>query len=94
MNQPDLAPLRLRPQGVAWREVEGEVVVLDVTTSQYLQVNEAGSLLFPLLADGTTREQLEAALQEKYELPAEQATRDVDAFMTMLQELNLLAAPA
>ena len=73
-----------------WREVEGEVVALDVRTSQYLAVNRTGAVLWPLLAAGTDREALVAAVLGEFEVDAATAERDVDAFLARLGEQDLL----
>lgn len=83
--------LHLQRDGVVWRAVDGQVVVLDLRTSEYLQVNEAGALLFDRLDQGASRSDLVAALQAAYEIEPERAERDVDAFLTMLRSRDLLA---
>ena len=83
-------PARLRTDGVAWRAVDGHVVVLDLRSSEYLHVNEAGSLLFEHLAEGADAARLGALLVERYGIGADQAARDVAAFLGMLGDLGLL----
>ena len=82
---------RLRSDAIEWREVEGEVVALDVRTSQYLAVNATGAALWPLLAAGATRDELVTTLVERFETDAETAGGDVDAFLGALAEQDLLA---
>ena len=57
-----MTELKLRGQGVAWTDVDGEIVALDEATAVYLAANEAGGLLWRALADGATRESLAASL--------------------------------
>ena len=73
--------LKLREGALAWREVDGRAVLLDLEASMYLEVNESGSLLWRLLAEGTTREALVGALVDAYDLPADQAAADVDELL-------------
>ena len=54
--------LRLRPEALQWREIEGEVVAVDLETSSYLGANEAGAVLWRALAAGATKEELAALL--------------------------------
>ena len=84
------AGLRLRVGAVEWREVDGEVVALDLTSSSYLAVNPSGAVLWPALDAGTTREMLVSRLVEAFEIPQGQASRDVDAFLSELRRLGLL----
>jgi hypothetical protein len=82
--------LRLRLDVIEWREVEGEVVALDLRTSVYVAVNRSGALLWPALAKGTTRTALVETLVGSYGLRREAATADVDAFLSTLDEQDLL----
>jgi Coenzyme PQQ synthesis protein D (PqqD) len=81
---------RLRPEGLSWREIQGEVVAVDVSSSTYLSANDSGTLLWQALADGATRDELAALLVERFELEPEQAGEDVDAFVAQLRAQGLL----
>jgi hypothetical protein len=83
--------LRLRDERLEWRAVAGEVVALDVRDSEYLAVNESGRRLWEALARGATVAELCAILRSVYGLPAEQAERDVHAFIAELTRRDLLA---
>ncbi len=83
-------PLRLRENAVAWKQVDGETILLDVATSTYLGVNRPGSVLWPALADGTTREQLIGRLCRAYQVSEEQAGIDVDDFLRLCRDHGLL----
>jgi len=82
--------VRLRDSGLEWRVLEDETIVLDLEGSRYLAINDTGTLLWPLLAQGATREQLVAAVTARWGIEAGQATRDVDAFCGALQDEGLL----
>ncbi|MEA2704444.1 MAG: hypothetical protein QOD63_2389 [Actinomycetota bacterium] len=84
--------LRVRDRGLAWRLVEGEVVVLDLDRSEYLAVNHSGAALWTMLADGTTRSQLAGHLVERYGLDVAQAAADVHGFVVTLEDRHLLDA--
>ena len=73
--------LKLREDAIAWREVDGETLVLDLNTSTYLAVNPSATMLWGLLAGGTTRDAMVAALVEAYEVPKETVAQDVDDFL-------------
>lgn len=77
----DPSHLRLRGGATAWRESEHETVLLDLNRSSYLGVNPAGTLLWSMLAEGTTRDALIARLQSEYGLGEQQAEHDVDEFL-------------
>jgi hypothetical protein len=84
--------LRLREQDLTWREIDGEIVAIDVAKSAYLSSNPAGSLLWTMLASGATREELAARLVETFGIERERAEADVDAFLASLDERGLLAS--
>ncbi len=82
--------LRLRRQGLDWREVDGEVVALDLETARYVATNRTGALLWDELADGATREALVASLASRWNLDEARAAADVDAFLALLRDRGLL----
>lgn len=85
------AELRLRDDALAWREVEGEVVALDLRTLNYLGVNQTGAVLWPALAEGTTRDELVQRLVAAFGIDEASAARDLDAFLASLAEHGFLA---
>ena len=83
---------RLRDGELEWREVEGEIVALDLRASTYLSINKAGTALWPHLTSGASREELVTALTSRYGIDAESAAHDVEAFVRALEEKGLLAS--
>lgn len=81
--------LRLRPS-VEWREVEGEIVALDLDRSVYLAANESGALMWRLLSQGVTHASLVDSLAQTYGLERSVAERDVAAFVEELDRQNCL----
>lgn len=84
------ARLRLRPAAALWREVHGETIVLQLDQSQYLGVNAAGTVLWPALVAGATRDELVGRLLSAYAIGQDQAALDVDAFLLACRAHNLL----
>lgn len=82
--------LRLRDPGLEWRILEDETVVLDLAGSQYFAINHTGTLLWPLLAQGTTKAQLVETLTKTCAVEPHEAARDVDAFCARLDGAGLL----
>jgi Coenzyme PQQ synthesis protein D (PqqD) len=82
--------LRLRPDGVAWKDVDGEVVALDERAAVYLGVNPAGALLWRSLAGGATHAELVAELAGAFGIAHERAAADTDAFLADLRARGLL----
>lgn len=85
--------IRVRQQGVEWREIDGEVVILDGEKSVYLALNRSATKLWPRVLSGTTRTELTESLRLEFpELEAAAAEQDVLAFLDGLRGHGLLEA--
>ena len=73
-----------------WREVEGEVVAVDLRTSEYLAVNRSGAVIWQALADGATPGELAERLVAAFDVGRAVAARDVDEFLAILDARGLL----
>ena len=82
--------LRLRDADLAWRNVDDEMIAIDVRDSTYLTANDSGSLLWSALAAGTTRDELANRLVDTYGIDAATAAADVDSFLSDLRQRGLL----
>ena len=82
--------LKIRQATVEWREIEGEIVAIDLRRSVYFALNRAAAALWPELLAGSTRESLIRSLAEQWSVAEAEAARDVDAFVAMLREQDLL----
>jgi hypothetical protein len=82
--------LRLRPEAVAWREVDGDVIALGLESSRYFGTNASGAVLWRRLAEGTNRGELIETLMTTFGLEEAQAQTDVDAFLDDLRNRDLL----
>jgi hypothetical protein len=84
--------LQLRVDDLAWREVQDELVVLEVTTATYLSLNGSAKMLWHRLVDGATVAELRASLVTTYGISDGQAASDVGEFLDVLIERGLLVA--
>lgn len=85
--------LQIRREDLEWREVEGEVVILDLRSSKYLSLNKTGAVIWRELASGeATEEGLIAALQRSSEIDEERARKDVKGLIIELRAADLLKA--
>jgi Coenzyme PQQ synthesis protein D (PqqD) len=82
--------MRLRTEGIAWQELDGELVVLDLASSTYLAVNPSGTMLATLLQEERTLEELRDALVAEYRIPADVAEADARAYVDDLRARGLL----
>lgn len=56
-----------------------------------ISLNETGAFIWELLKNDTTVEEIAKALADKYEIDVELATRDSEAYISMLKEAGALA---
>jgi len=87
---PNEAVIRLRQGAVAWREIDGEIVALEVESSTYIAANRTGGVLWQRLTEGATEQALVAELIGRYDIDAQRARADVAAFLAALAERGLL----
>lgn len=87
MSEPTL---RLRPGALDWREVDGEIVALDLQALTYVAVNATGATMWPALVEGVTRDALVGQLRGRFDIDQTRAEADVDAFVETLRERDLL----
>lgn len=83
--------MKLRSEGLTWREIDGETVILDLLSSTYLKTNATGTVLLKELTQRRTRDELVSALAAAYDISEQQAGTDTDAFLELLRQKNLLA---
>lgn len=82
--------LRLRSADLSWREIEDEVVAVDLQASTYVSANASGLVLWRALAEGATREELVDHLVAEFGVERERAAADVDRFVAELSAQGLL----
>lgn len=82
--------MRLRDNDVTWQEIDGELVILDLATSNYLTTNAAGALLAKRLQQPATLEDLVSVLVAEYSIEQDVARRDAEAFVADLDDRGLL----
>lgn len=81
---------RLREADVAWREVDGDIVVLDLRSASYLRLNASAALLWHGLLGGADEATLVSELRAAYSLDDDRARADVAAFLRSLRDRELL----
>ena len=83
--------LRIRQDNVWWREVDGEVIALDLDSSTYFTTNKTGTMLWRPLVEGATLRDLVHLIETRFDVSAEVATGDVRTFLDLLKANGLLA---
>lgn len=86
----DPSNLRLLQSATAWQEAQDEAVLLDLNRSTYHGLNHAGTLLWSMLAAGTSRQALIDKLCAEYPISPELAAQDVDNFLAQCDQRGYL----
>ena len=77
-------------ESVTVREVDGEILVLDLRSNQVHQFNPTASFIWKRCAEGQTSQAIAAALAGEFEVDEETARRDVEETLGRFLSLNLL----
>ncbi len=83
--------LEMRPQ-VLCREVDGQMVLLNLETEQYFGLNEAGARILTRLTKQPFEDAL-AALGSDFEVDPDVLHRDVDNLVRRLVQAGLVKRP-
>lgn len=86
--------MKLRADDITWREIDGDLVILDLRSSSYLTTNASGAVLMKELTQDRTDEELVGALVIVFGISESQAQADVKSFIEALADGGLLEQPA
>jgi hypothetical protein len=81
---------RIDPDSIICRTVDNEMLALDLRNSRYLSINRTATVLWPLLERGSTFEQLQIALTDRWNVSDEQARLDVAGLLEALSNDGFL----
>lgn len=82
--------MRLRIDDLTWREIDGELVVLDLRSSTYLTANASATFLMKQLAEERTHGELADALATEFAISRTEAEGDVQGLVRDLDRRGLL----
>lgn len=86
------APIIRNPK-LAWREIDGETVIISPEDSLVHELNETASLIWKYV-EGKTLQELAERVSAEYEVSLEVARADVDELVIALQQKRLLLLAA
>jgi hypothetical protein len=78
---------------LAWREIDGEAVIISPVDSQVHELNETASVIWKFADGRHSVDQIAEVVAEGYEVPLEVAQADVRELIEMLSAKGLLMAP-
>lgn len=80
------------PEGVVAREVDGEMVLLNLRSEQYYSLDRVGADMVTRLTRAS-RDEAVAALRRDYEVDGDVLEQDLDQLVAELLEAGLLERP-
>ncbi|MGH9747011.1 MAG: PqqD family protein [Candidatus Acidiferrales bacterium] len=78
---------------LAWREIDGEAVIISPDDSHVHELNETASVIWKLADGKHSADQIAAAVAAGYDVPVEVAQADVRELIEVLEAKGLLMAP-
>ena len=81
---------RLSPD-VLYRDLEGQAVILDLSSGLYFGLNEVGTRIWTLIGEGRTVADIAQILSHEYEADASSIERDVRELADALLSRNLIS---
>ena len=72
------------------RRVEEDVVILDVTSGRYFALDGAGALIWELLEDEATRDELIDTVVASFDVDHDEAAVDIDELIAELADRGLV----
>jgi len=80
----------LNKQDVNAEVIDGEAIIINVTTGVYYSIEDVGAYAWELLTTGCSLAQSAQAVVERYQVPAEQASADLEDFVSQLIAEDLI----
>jgi hypothetical protein len=77
-------------QDVVWRDMGGEIVILDLATQHYFGLTGAGNDIWHLIVEHGISEKIVERLIEKFEVEASVAQVDFDRIVHELAEKGMI----
>ena len=77
-------------EGVIWRLIDNGAVLVSPESGDIRVLNEVGTSIWQMIDGERNVGQIEARLQEQYDVPASRLQADLDAFFSELSERKLL----
>lgn len=82
------------PSDIAFRDIAGEAVVLNLSTGMYFGLDAVGTRIWRLLAEHGSSEPVVNTLLAEYDVEEERLRRDIEALLQQLLDKGLVARDA
>jgi PqqD family protein of HPr-rel-A system len=82
--------VRPRQQDVEWQIADDEIVVLDLRTTECLELNSSAAEIWRGLIEDEDEQALAERVSREFDVEPDRAAADVSAFLASLRERGLL----
>ena len=81
--------MKLSPD-VVFRDLDGEAVILDLTSGTYFGLNQVGTRVWQLVDEGRSQAEIVATMAREYEADRETIAHDVGKLLEELRSRRLI----
>jgi hypothetical protein len=78
------------PDGIVHRDLQGELVLLNLNTGVYFGLDHVGTRIWSLLQESRSLQQVLDALLQEYEVPATKGREDLLKLVAEMREKGLV----
>jgi hypothetical protein len=78
------------PDHIHFRNLHGEIVLLDIRTNAYLGLNNTGAVIWEAIVDGGTATEAADRLVARFDITPKEARSDAEALINLLLTKGLL----
>ena len=71
-------------ENISWRDIDGELIVLNLQSGEYYTLNDSARSLWTPLAEGKSIGEIVGAITAEFEAPVETVRTDVNFFVNCL----------
>ncbi|MFH1904698.1 MAG: PqqD family protein [bacterium] len=75
---------------VAWRDLDGEAVILDLKTDTYFSLDEIGTQIWNRMIEKSEIKDIVSLITREYDVPAKEAERDAKELISSLKKTGLI----
>jgi hypothetical protein len=77
-------------ENIAWRNVNEEVVILNLKSGEYFTLNDVGQFVWLAVADQKNIEEIRQKVVDAFDVSPEKASEDIEAFISRMLDEGLL----
>jgi hypothetical protein len=77
-------------ENIAWRNVNDEVVILNLKSGEYYTLNDVGQFVWLAVADKRNMEEIRQKVVDTFDVSPEKASEDIESFISRMLDEGLL----